>query len=280
MLCFAQLREPKISGPLIACWAFCTGCALMPGVPAGPIAATGVRAGGGYGFAYAPATVRAAEPGGASRTLQGNSAMFAGRYPSILPLRLGVRFAPSRWLDLGVDYGLRESGIQVRAGELDASRALPWGFELEWRTGLTSLDDQALAYQRNIVRLRAEAYPALPFGRSESGAAYGFGVLALGVSTGTQLSTVNSVPGAYDETIPVLGQASFDALRRETRLESALGLQWLSQPHAYTLVFLPWWKLQQGDQRELTCSGCTLDVSSIETSWGFGFALNCYWQVE
>jgi hypothetical protein len=265
---------------LLACVAFGSGCnaALMPGVPAGPITAPGFCIGTGYSYAYAPGTVHAVDPGTVSATVHDNSAMLFGSSPSVLPAGPSFRVAPRRWLDLGVDLTLREIGLRARAGPLDASRALPWGVELEWRTG--SYIPETLMSRRNVVRARVEAYPALPFGRSDSGAQHGFGVLALGLSTGTQLLTVNDVPPAYvvDET-PFIAP-SFDARRWETRLESAFGLHWLSHDGAYTLAFLPWVRLQQGAIRETECSACYLEILDIESSWGLGIALTTLWRVE
>ena len=84
--------------------------------------------------------------------------------------------APDRVL--GLLHGLRadaRSPVGGDRGDRSSRRGRLWLRLCACQ--LTSLDAQAVAYRRNIVRLRAEAYPALPFGRSESGAAYGFGVL-------------------------------------------------------------------------------------------------------
>ena len=41
---------------------------------------------------------------------------------------------------------------------------------------------------------------------------------------------------------------------------------------------LPWWRLHQGATLEAQCSGCSLQVFDIESSWGFGLALSAYGQ--
>jgi hypothetical protein len=276
----SRLRAPKAIAPLLACVAFGSGCPapLMPGVPAGPIVEPGFCIGTSYSYAYAPGTVHAVDPGAADLTVHDNSAMLSGRSPSVLPAGPSFRVAPRRWLDFAVDLGLREIGLQARAGPLDASRALPWGVELELRTGAYIPD--TLMSRRNVVRARAEVYPPLPFGRSDSGAQHGFGVLALGLSTGTQLLTVNDVPSAYSEETAPFSDPSFDARRWETRLESVVGLHWLSHNGAYTLAFLPWLTLQQGAIRETDCSACYLDIIDIESEWGLGIALTAFWRVE
>lgn len=276
------LGLPKEIVAAAACATLC-GCAaaLIPGVPAGPIAAPGLRIGSSYTYAQAPATVQAVDRGVGPVTVHDNSAMLWGRSFSPFPAGLAFRVAPKQWFDVGVDLGIRESGIQLRAGQLAASRALPWGVELEWRTGSYLYDSEELFARRNIVRLRAEAYPALPFTRTASGAE-SYGVLALGLSTGTQLLTVNHVSDQYvdDEAYPVFVDPSFNELHWETRLEAALGVHLLTKPGGYTLVFLPWWKLAQGAPIATDCDTCTLDITSIESSWGFGVALSAMWQIE
>jgi hypothetical protein len=261
------------------------GCAaaLTPGVPAGPISAPGLRIGSGYSYAQAPGTAHGVDRDAGPVTVHGNSAMLWGRAISIFPAGLLFRVAPRQWFDVGVDLGIRESALQLRAGQLAASRALPWGVELEWRTGSYIYERDELFTRRNVVRLRAEAYPELPLGRSDSGSA-GFGVLALGLSTGTQLLTINQVPNRYvePESSDIVRDPSFDELHWETRLEGALGLHLGTQRGGYTLVFLPWLKLHQGAPIATECVSCTLylDLSGVESSWGFGVALNGMWQVE
>ena len=264
-----------------ACVTLCScSAALIPGVPAGPIAAPGLRIGTSYTYANAPGTVHAEERDVGPVVVHDNSAMLWGRGISIFPAGLAFRVALEDWLDAGADLGIRESGLQLRAGQLAASRAVPWGVELEWRTGSYFYDEDELYSHRNIVRLRAEAYPALPFARSESGA-QGYGVLALGLSSGTQLLTVNKVPSQYveDEYFAFVAGPSFDELHWETRLEAALGLHWLTSAGGYTFVFLPWVKLNQGRTLATVCD-CTLDLTGIESSWGFGLALSGMWQIE
>jgi hypothetical protein len=264
-----------------ACLSLC-GCAaaMIPGVPAGPIAAPGLRLGTSYTYAQAPATVHAESRAGEPVTAHANSAMLWGRTaPSLFPAGLAFRVAPLQTFDVGVDLGIRESGVQVRAGQLAASRELPWGVELEWRTGSYFYDEDVLFTRRNIVRLRGEAYPV--FSRSESGAA-SYGVVALGFSTGTQLLTVEDVPPRYveDDSFSLEDEPSFDELHWETRLEAALGVHFLNQRGGYTLAVLPWLKLHQGAPVASECDTCDLDLTSVESSWGIGFALSGMWQVE
>ena len=267
---------------LSACAASSLGCAvaMMPGMPAGPIASPGIRAGANYSYARAPGTAQATAAG-SNVVVRGNSAMLVGSTVALFPSNIGVRVAPSQSIDLGLDLGWHETGLKVRAGQLAASRAVPWGVELEWRSGLAGWNgSESLERKRNIVRLRAEAYPALRFPGSDEDPADLFGVLALGVSTGTQLLSVQGVSGDYDESYFFGPTPSLNGLRWETRLEAALGLHWLPQPGGFTLVFLPWWRLHQGKIIDTECVSCSLDVASAESSWGFGLGLSGFWQAR
>lgn len=90
--------------------------ALTPGVPAGPIVAPGLRLGTSYAYAYAPGTVHAVEGNATDRsaprvTVHHNTAMLWGNAISIFPAGLAFRVAPRQWFDVGVDLGIRESGL-------------------------------------------------------------------------------------------------------------------------------------------------------------------------
>src|SRR5215510_4917643 len=135
----------KVIAAAIVCATLCScAAALIPGVPAGPISAPGLRLGTSYSYAHAPGTVHAVAPSDEPVTVHDNSAMLWGRSISIFPAGLAFRVAPQQWFDMGVDLGIRESGIQLRAGQLAASRAVPWGVELEWRTGSYFYDREEL----------------------------------------------------------------------------------------------------------------------------------------
>jgi hypothetical protein len=151
----------KASSAGTICVTLCScAAALIPGVPAGPISKPGLRLGTSYSYAYAPGTVHGVDGDASDRaaprvTVHGNSAMLWGNTISIFPAGLAFRVAPLQWFDMGVDLGIRESGVQLRAGQLAASRTLPWGVELEWRTGSYFYDSKTLFTRRNIVRPRA-----------------------------------------------------------------------------------------------------------------------------
>jgi len=206
-------------------------CALVPSVPAGPIAGSG-RFGGSWAYAHAPARVETGE----------------------------VRFHAG-----GAQYG----------GPLHASRPLPWGIELEVRTGATSTFRSDVVRGQRIARVRAELYPPLPFGHAASGLPNAFGVLTLGIGGGRQLLALLPVPQDYQdsgEEGPI--QSSLNVLRNEARLESSVGLHWLVKGGAFTLVTQPWVALSQGAPRASECDGCYLDLVALDSGWGVSVALS------
>lgn len=246
-------------------------CALVPNVPAGPIAGS-ARFGGTWVYARAPARVRASE--GTEVRFRGSGAQYGSTFPSILP-RLGARFSTSDSFDFGFDLSPLELGLQLRGGPLHASRPLPWGIELELRTGATSLFHSDVVRDQNILRVRAELYPPLPFGRAASGLPLAFGVLTLAIGGGRQLVPVLPIPRDHQdsgEEGPL--QSSLNVLRNETRLESSVGLHWLVKGGAFTLVTQPWLTLQQGAARASECDGCYLDLIDVDSHWGLSIALS------
>jgi hypothetical protein len=200
----------------------------------------------------------------------------------------GCARRPTRWLDFGIDLGPLETGLQLRVGPLDAARPLPWGVELEFRSGfLATVNAFAewkklpLALKRNIVRLRGELYPPLGLGSSESGLPRSFGMLALGASVGQELASVVNVPRAFDEPDEGFGESPLLELRWEARLEAAVGVQLRTAPdHRYTLVLMPWLTLYQGKVSARDCGTCALELLAIESSGGLTVALAGAWQMQ
>jgi hypothetical protein len=209
--------------------------------------------------------------------VSGNSAIFPS-FPGsqFLPARIGLRRAFSRWFDMGADVNWGEGGLQLRGGPLDAAREVPWGVEAEWRTGLTSLSGkQSLLFQRNVFRLRAEAYPALPLGRTSSGLPTCFAVGSLGLSAGRQLASIWNIPDAYDQVEEGPFLASLDALRWEARLEATLGFHFLDAT-AHSIAFQPWITLPLSGPRSVECRSCSLTLERLSAGWGFSAAWTFY----
>lgn len=238
----ARSRQRPLAGLLILVpLAGILGCALVPGMPAGPLGGRGLRAGVTYAYAYAPASAETTAPSGAPVTLRGNSEMFRGSLPTFVPLRAMVRANPTSFLDVGADIGWMDAGLQLRAGPLDRQRRLPWGIELEWRTGQPTFFDDALARRARAYRARVEVYPAL----GRLGHLDAFGVL---------------------KPIP----AGLEVSRDETRLEASLGAHGYGKPLAITIAVQPWLGLHQGAVRGASCGGCSLEFQSLDVDWGLG----------
>jgi hypothetical protein len=158
--------------------------------------------------AYAPGTVHAEDPGTTNVTVHGNSALLSAAphrsFPLIPP------FASPR------DAGSILVWTSL-CGKLDFKRMQGRSMPRERCHGACSWSrlraptfPTPLMSRHNVVRACADAYPPLP----------------LCLSTGTQFLTMNELAHAYveDESEPNFIGPSFDALRWETRLESALGL--------------------------------------------------------
>lgn len=263
----ATCRRPGASRWLLLLAALscgATGCALIPGAPAGPLSTRGIRVGATYAYAYAPASAETVQPSGAPYTLRGNSEMFRGPVP-FLPLRAMVRANPTSFLDVGADIGWMDAGLQLRAGPLDKRNDLPWGVELEWRTGQNSFFNYESAQSARVYRARFEMYPA--FGNL--GTLDAFGVVTLGVSTGTRPHYM-AVPAPFDTIQEGPIPPSLDVSRSETRLEMSLGVHGRGKPVAFTVALQPWLGLHQGAVRDASCSGCSLEFRSLDVDWGLG----------
>ena len=191
--------------------------------------------------------------------------MYGGLAP-LVPLRAMARFSPASFIDFGADLGWMDLGLQVRAGQLSSHRQLPWGFELEWRTGQLSLFRDSEVRRVRIYRGRFEAYPHL----AATSDVDVFGVLTLGASTGTW---VHSLPAAaLDPTGDGFGPV-LQVRRPETRLEMSLGVHDRGPRAALTLALLPWLVVDQQSPRQ-DCTDCGLEPRSIDLAWGFGVALS------
>jgi hypothetical protein len=267
--------------PFLAALLSGVGCAIVPSVPAGPIGGSGVRLGATFAYAYAPATARTLQASGVPYTLRSNSSMFRGLAP-LAPLRAMVRASAGPCLDFGADLGWLDAGLQLRAGQLDARRRLPWGLELEWRTGQLTVFDSAVARQVRIYRARAELYPMLGARFADMD---GFGVLTVGVSSGVQHHFM-FVPAVADPTVDTTGDgfasSELEVARSETRLEVSLGLHGRGPAGAVTVALQPWLGLHQGAVRDATCAACALELQSLDVPWGLGLVVggSLVWEKE
>jgi hypothetical protein len=245
---------------MLAAFVACTiGCALVPGVPAGPIRSPGVRAGVAYAYAYGRASAATRQFSGEPYTLRRNSAMFRGLVP-FFPIRALLRASPASFMDVGLEMGWTDAALQLRAGQLDARRSWPWGIELEGRTGKYSPFDGG-AQRTRVVRARAELYPAL----GTAGQMDGFGVLTLGASTGRQFHYM-FVPQLNDDD--GLVPSALEVTRVETRLEASFGVHGRVPRAAFTIAVQPWLTVDARRPDWSNCHACSLELERLSAPWG------------
>jgi hypothetical protein len=229
-----------------------------------------VRVGVTAGYAYGPATARLRDPGGTWQR-ESNSANHGSRFPSPVPQRLAARFSTGPWLDVGADIGWTDRALQLRIGALHAARRLPGGLEVEWRVGSTSpFAKEDVVERTGVGRARLELYPPLPLGRSEDGLPRAFGVLAAGISQGKHLLTLVD----HGTSLFYSNAGEMKVLRKETRLELALGIYLRSLPVTSTLVLLPWFTVARHGA-EVDCPDCaSVELERLSAGWGVALAVD------
>jgi hypothetical protein len=258
---------------LVAFVACTIGCALVPGVPAGPIRSPGVRAGVAYAYAYGRASAAGREVSGEPYVLRRNSAMFRGMAP-FFPIRALLRASPATFMDIGLDLGWTDAALQLRAGQLDARHRWPWAIELEGRSGKYSPFEGGVQRAR-VVRARAELYPAL----GTAGKMDGFGVLTLGVSTGRQFHYMFA-PQSDDVETDGLIPSALEVTRVETRLEASFGVHGRVPRAAFTIALQPWLTVDARRPDGSTCQSCSLELERLSAPWGVALVAsgNLVWE--
>lgn len=240
------------------------GCAHIPGVPAGP-ARPGLSIGVTYAYAHGSAKTLSNDLSGRPYGVTANSQMHLAPFP-LIPLRAMARYSPASIVDFGADVGMLNVGLQLRAGQLGAERKMPWGFELEWRTGQLTAFENSVAEQARMYRGRLEAYPRL----ATTGDTSVFGLLSLGASTGKWVHYIQTPDLSQGDGFP--GPA-LEALRSETRLEASLGIHIRESAGGLTLAVMPWLTLDHGRAQQ-DCVECALELLDLDADWGFAVVLS------
>jgi hypothetical protein len=187
----------------------------------------------------------------------------AGGY-AMLPIRLGGRGALTDWFDVAGDWGVNDSGAELRAGLPEGARPLPLAFLLGGRIdALAPAPGHRLTGQQRELRVRLEAYPAL---RSPSAAlpTRMHGILALGASH-----------GRHYHSFDVKYQASL--LRDEDRVEGALGVDLRRGHFVGSLVAMPYYVARASSPTSLECDfgDCiTARVLGYQQSFGMAIVLS------
>lgn len=244
--------------------ALASGCALTGPAPGGPLhsgAYTQVQP--TFGIAYGPAS---AEINGVRVSGDGQSRIVTSPidpFPNPVPVTVGVRQQFGRVFEASADVGWVDSGVELRMGVPSGDNA-PIVLSAGARTGKVSAfgDD---TYQG---RIGAEAYPRISRDRSSSLRL----VLSLGLTAGNFEHQI-LLPSSYAEGVAGPGWEDspvVSVVRREVRLESAIGLTWAREHFGFTLAVSPWILLAAAEPASMRCQSCSgpETVTNFSQSWG------------
>ena len=246
------------SPALTALFLVAASCASVPSAPGGPLQRAGV--------------VQFSEPQiyDVSRiqieTDQGSKQGFAADKGGLamLPIRLGGRVAATDWLDAAGDWGLSDSGAEVRAGLGEGMRPLPLAFLIGARTdAIAPAVSHRLTGHQNEIRARLEAYPTLLHPSAASPTRIHL-VLALGASH-----------GRHYHSFDVRYQASL--LRDEDRVEGALGADLRRGHFVGSLLVMPYLVARASAPTPLECDfgDCiTAQVLGYQQTFGMAIVLS------
>lgn len=230
------------------------GCAAVPPGPRGPLLGNGVQA--ATDFALGLSSARAVREDGF--TARGTSDHYASP-AALIPQRLELRFSPVEWLDFGGDTSWLDGGGDVRIGyAAKPSRALAGHLAFGFRAGLFGEVESTL--NTGAAWIRAEAYPLLlqPTGRL---------MLALGVNSGKFYHQINI--GERGPADPKDAPAAIEVMRRELRLETAVGY-FVQQYRGSMLVAIePYFVVDASPVRASSCDPC----ERVDYEQGFGVML-------
>jgi len=158
----------------------------------------------------------------------------------MVPFRLGGRLAATDWLDVAADWGLNDSGAEVRAGLAEGMHPLPLAVLIGARTdALAPAAGSRITGHQNEIRLRFEAYPVLRAPSATSATRMHL-VLALGGSHGRHYHAFN-----------VVYKASLE--REEDRVEGALGIDLRRGRFVGNLVVMPYYVARASAPTSLEC---------------------------
>jgi hypothetical protein len=237
------------------------GCAAAPAGPRGPLRGPGVEL--AMDFANAPGTATATLADGT--VARGNGDNFP-TWLTFPPRRLEGRLSPVEWADVGGRIGWLEGEVDARVG-LPAREDSVWAFNLAagLSSGAPGMFVDAKGTRTRWVRL--EAYPALS---TKAGSTLRL-VLAAGVDAGLFFhgvddprpsTSIGDGPPSFDPGLPLL--------RRETRLETSLGLVLHDRGSGSVLFTVsPYFVLDAGAPQS-TCppTSCTFEVVRYQQDWG------------
>jgi hypothetical protein len=160
-------------------------------------------------------------------------------------LRGGVRYAPADVVDVAVDIGFPDAGVEVRAGLPEGTRSFPFAVSLAARSaaGAPIVATREIREQRNI-RGRLEIYPKL--GTWSAGGGPAHGVIAVGASRGRHFH-VSRHPSENTAL-----------LQWEDRLEAALGVEFRGAGGFFSVIALPHYVARSWGAEHVPYTNCIL----------------------
>jgi hypothetical protein len=231
------------------------GCVAAPPGPRGPLLGNGVQAGGDFALAISHA--RGTREDG--ETQRGTSDHYLSAV-TLAPQRLEFRLSPVRFLDFGADTSWLDAGADARIGYW-AKPGTPWAghVALGFRAG--ELSQFVTTKPTASGWARVEAYPLLygPNGRL---------LLSLGTHFGSfyhQIGTGAPDDPSDDPDMP----DPIQVIRREVRIESAVGYHFQQHRASFLLALEPYFVADAGPARASACSGC----ETVDFRQDFGFLL-------
>ena len=242
------------------------GCALTTAGPGGPLrsgTSTQIQFTSAMAYGPAAATVGGVPVSGNAETNQLGGKSVVDPLPNPVPVTIAVRQQMGPSFEVNGDLGWVDSGVGLRL-RLPLFEFLPMVLSAGARTGEIGL----FARETYQGTLAIEAYPALSFVR-EGANAHRL-VLSLGLAAGAfehDLSLPESFESGSDAPH---GFPSEIVIRREVRLQTAVGVYLQGQHGAITLALQPWIVLARDASVSAHCDQCEgpAGLSAFSQSWG------------
>jgi hypothetical protein len=231
------------------------GCVAAPPGPRGPLLGNGVQAGGDFAFAFSQARGTRAN----GETQRGSSDHYLSPV-TFIPQRLEFRLSPVRFLDFGADTSWLDAGADARVGYW-AKPGARWAGHLALGFRAGELGQFVDTKPTGSGWARLEAYPLVygPTGRLLISLGTHFGSFYHQIATGAP-DDPNADPDLPD---PI------QVIRREVRIESAVGYHFQQHRASVLLALEPYFVADAGPARASACSGC----ESVDYRQDFGFLL-------
>ena len=244
----------------------CASCALTTAGPGGPLrsgTSTQLQFTSAVAYGPATATVGGVPVSGNAQTNQLGGRSVVDPLPNPVPVTIAARQQVGPSFEVSGDLGWVDSGVGLRL-RLPLFASLPMVLSAGARSGEIGIFGRD-TYQGTFA---IEAYPALSH-VGEGASAHRL-VLSLGLAAGAF---------EHDLPLPERFQSGSDAphgfpseivIRREVRLQAAVGVYLQGQHGAITLALQPWIVLASDASVSATCDQCEVlsALSAFSQSWG------------